>query len=132
MAGGQSPVPDDPSIPDDSLAYRRITPHWVHVDELNPAGRLSSRAFQDHPDAVSVALRIELVARNLGPADLLSGWDGYGVVSLPVAFLRECGLGVVCDPTSGEPWHALVWGNKSPGTRKKLARAATWIIRPGD
>lgn len=79
---------------------------------------------------MSVALGIELDARHVDPFTLLQGWEGHGLVSLSIAVLRDCALGVVRDPLPDEPWHALVWGRKTGSVRKKLVRAAEWIERP--
>lgn len=132
MSGGTDLPPDDSSIPDDSLVYRRISPEHVVVDDQNPGGRPSSQAFQDHREsgAMSVSLGVDLGISGSDPMTLLEGWEEHGLVSLPVSNLREHGLGIVRDPQSDDPAHALVWGRKKGAVGTKLAKSAVWIKRP--
>lgn len=62
MSGGIDLPPDDESVPNDSVVYRRVAPEFVVPDESNAIGRRpSSQAFQDHVEsgAMSVSLGVE-------------------------------------------------------------------------
>jgi len=49
------------------------------------------------------------------------------LAALPVHFIRELGLGIVRDSSSGGPGHALLLGRKTKGMRDKMAKEAIWV-----
>ncbi len=128
-AGG---VPDDPSIPDGSLVYRRITPEWHKVDPGTGKRRLTTAAFSDLDGAMSIAIGVELEAGGHEPLEVVAKHPGYGLVALPVDELRRLGLGVVRSPTDGELCHGDVYGKKTGSKRKKLRDMAEprWVLKP--
>jgi hypothetical protein len=128
-AGGGS---DDPTIPDDSVVFRRVTPEWFKVDPGTGERRLTSAAFSDLGDAMSVAIGVDLDADQHDAGEVIEGHPGYGLVALPVGELRKLGLGVVRSPMEGELCHGDVHGKKTKGTRNKLRVLAEkhWIVMP--
>lgn len=128
-AGG---VSDDPTIPDDSVVFRRVTPEWFKVDPGTGQRRLTSAAFSDLGGAMSVAIGADLDAGHREAVEVVEGHPGYGLVALPVGELRRLGLGVVRSPMDGELCHGDVRGKKTKGTRSKLRVLAEqhWVITP--
>lgn len=126
-------VPDDPTIPNESIVYRRITPEWYKVDPGTGKRRLTTAAFSDHGGAMSVAIGVELEAGRYEPTEILANCPGYGLVAISVGELRRLGMGVVRSPTDGELCHGDVHGKKTRATKKKLRDAAEqhWIVKPG-
>lgn len=121
---------DDPSIPNDTEVWRRITPRWIKFDPAQGRRRPSSEAFQDSRDRTP--LSVFLAAELSGPDEALEGHDGYCLAALNVGFIRTLGLGVSRHPIRGEdpPGHAWVVGPKTKKTRNKLARNTTWVVGP--
>ncbi len=127
-----SEVPDDPTIPDDSLVYRRITAEWYKVDPATGQHRLTSAAFSDLDGAMSITVGIDVEAGEHEPLDVVANHPGYGLVAISVGDLRRLGLGVVRSATDGELCHGDVHGNKTKGTKNKLRALAeqNWIRKP--
>lgn len=125
-------MPDDPSIPDETLVYRRVTPQWYPVDPATGERRLTTAAFSDLHGAMSVAIGVDLAAERRDPVEVVENHPGYGLVALPVNELRRLGLGVVRSPIEGELCHGDVHGNKTKSTKKKLRDLAEqrWVLRP--
>jgi len=125
-------VPDDASIPDESAVYRRITLEWYKVDPSMGDRRLTTAAFSDLGDAMSVAIGVDLEAGGHEPAEVVANHPGYGLVALPVDELRRLGLGVVRSAIDGEVCHGDVYGKKTRSTKKKLRDLAEqrWILKP--
>ncbi len=63
---------------------------------------------------------------------VLAGHDAYALAGIPVALVAGLGLQLVPDPLPDEPAHALVVGHKTQGTRRKMAKAARWVVPPPD
>ena len=123
---------DDPSIlPGDTL-WRRI-PGWHFVWDANRNSvRASSAAFDNDPDGspMSVQLAEVLAQHGLNEGDVLHGHRGFAIARFPAEAARHCGQGIARDPQPGEPAHAVVFGEKSERTRKKLGKASQWQTEP--
>lgn len=120
---------DDHTIVDDAVLWRRIHPRWVVPDE-DQGSRISSAAFDDSRDGSPTSVLLADVVTETGRSatDVLSGLEGYGLASLTAGAARSCHQGVARDPVEDEPAHAIVFGNKSTGNRRCLARSTIWVI----
>jgi hypothetical protein len=106
-------------VADEEPLHRRIHPTFVRPD-----GSVSSQAFRDREMSVDRGLYWE-VARSL------HGYDGYGIASILADSARACDQEVVADSNLFNPAHALVRGEKSKSTARRLAGAATWVVSLG-
>lgn len=149
MTAGDDGPPDDPSITDDEIMYRRIahaaSADMITTDTESGARMPSSGVFKCRDvDGVSVYLDSVLVQAGLGPADLLRA-PTNAVCSLRAGTARSNALGVVRDPwppDTDDPSHprhaahALVTGMNRLGSKaarrvaRELARRAVLVIDP--
>jgi hypothetical protein len=124
---------DDPSIADETRLFRRINPHWIVFDKNRVCVAQVLKTFNDSQDGSSMSVFIEdiLASSGLQAADLLRDeWAQHFVAAITAGWARQCGQGVRRTPTSTEPAHADVRGNKPANVRKKLAGPAEWIVAP--
>jgi len=134
-------VRDDATIQDTNRTLRRIPQsHVVWGDDGRP--RPTSQAFADDEEGEhSVYLEELLLADTvLDETAPLIDHPGYGLVALAVGSVRSLNLGVAPDPIdymnrrpdeAAHPCdfaHALIDGNKSTPRRRKLAKAAAWVV----
>jgi hypothetical protein len=124
---------DDPTIGDNSHLWRNIPP-WHIVDDKNRGGKIISKAaFDDHPDGspMSVVLGDEVLASGRDASSVIAELaSGFCLASFTAGLARSLQQGVVRKPLATEPAHAEVFGRKTEGVRRKLARAAVWVIAP--
>ena len=115
---------DAPGIGDDDTVLRRIPEAFVVFDDNLQRLRPSTQAFRQggtgRPVSVYLlsATTLEEVANE--------GSEPY-LVSLRVGFLRELGLGIIRDPTSGGPGHCEITGRKTRSVLDRLAKQAQWV-----
>ena len=121
---------DDESVPQTAVLWRRI-PKWHYKYDENEADyRPSTASFEDDSDGSPMS---SYLADECGePAVALKGHQGFGLVALTAAQVRELGLKIVRMETPGPPGHVLVVGKKTDGVRKKLKKHCTWVKRPED
>jgi hypothetical protein len=119
---------DEPTIPDEAQLWRRIPPRWFHHDESLGRVRPAKPAFDDGPDGEPMS--VVIAAESRGPAAVLAGHEGYGLVAFSAGLARACGLRITRAPTADEPAHAVVAGRKTDSVRRRLARAAEWVVPP--
>ena len=123
------PRGDDTSIGDDEVILRRIA--FTTFDQNLQRRRPSTQSFkQDGTDGlVSVYLLSETTPANV----IDEGVERY-LASVNVGLLRELGLGIVRDPTSGGPGHCVITGRKTKGRLNRIAQEAEWAedYRPSD
>lgn len=122
-------LPDDPTIKDDEILYRRIpNASFMVIDELTQVRRPTSAVFSPDKDGLSVYIESILSQHKLCERDVQTR-PGSGVLSLVVADVRAEGLGVTPDAWPEETddpahlrnaAHALVVGFRSlsKGQRK--------------
>ena len=124
---------DDVGIGNDARLLRRIHPKWVSADKPDSEGLpgLTSQAFEDLPGSpgMSVGLADEIERRCLDLSVMLDGHPGYGLVVILAGIVRQVEWIIVHDG-EGDPWHALVIGEKRRAKRKVLVDAAQWLVRP--
>ena len=92
------PPPNDASIRDESIVWRRIPPWHIIYDENLGRWRPSSSAFADDPDGQSMSVVLAEAVGGRGAAEILAGHEGFALAAVPVGVVRACGLGVVRDP----------------------------------
>lgn len=125
---------NDATIEDDEVLLRRIYPgsgSWIYDQNLGRT-RPTSQAFNDHPNGspMSVHLSSVLAHHGLESKIVLEGHEGFALVSITAGLVRQCNQVIVRKPLAGDPAHAEVIGNKTPGVRKKMARNAVWVFPP--
>lgn len=49
------------------------------------------------------------------------------LVSLNAGFVRQLGLGIIRDSSSGGPGHALLIGKKTRSIQNQMAKTAVWV-----
>lgn len=115
---------DDGSIGDGEIVLRRISNQSHVFDESLGRSRPSSQAFlQNGPDGlVSVYLESETTH-----TDVVAGGPEPFLAAITVGALRQLGLGVVRDPSSGGPGHCVITGRKTRGILNRITRQAQWI-----
>lgn len=123
---------DDPSIRDEAELLRRIPPQHFVPDQNQGGIRISSAAFKDHANGspMSVVLAEELARTGRNPHDVLIGHDGFALAMITAGLARGCDQGVAREPLENEPAHAVVFGRKTHGIRRRLAAGARWMIPP--
>ncbi len=123
---------DDLTIKNEAPLWRRVPPHHFVFDDNRGTWRPSSAAFDDHPNGtpMSVVLGEDVAAASRTADSVLAGHEGFGLVSLPAGLARENRQGIVRRPLPDEPAHAEVFGKKTRGVRKALAKGSKWIVPP--
>jgi hypothetical protein len=119
--------PDDVSIADDAVIWRRV-PDWHFVRGPDDRIRPSSAAFDDDPDGDSMSAVLATPGRD--PAPILLGNTEWGLVAIKVSLLRELGWRVERTPRSEEPAHVHVHGDKTTGKKRRVAKECVWVIPP--
>ena len=132
MPQQQSDYIDDPTIEDNMLLWRRIPPDHVIFDANEGRLRPTSAAFADHTNGtpMSVVLGQEVIDDGRTPESVLEGHEGFGLVSFTADLARINRQGIMRKPQSTEPAHAEVFGRKTKGVKRALAKGAIWIVRP--
>ncbi len=111
---------DDTRIGDDEIVFRRISRCFVVPDENLHTMRPSTQAFKQHE------LSVYLESMTTPDAVASEGTESC-MVSLSVAVLREEGLGIILDPSSGGPGHCLVTGRRTKGKLNRIVKKAEWV-----
>lgn len=131
---GNGGYTDDPTIPDEAELWRRIHPKQWDRDENLGRVRPVSGAFDDPSDGspMSVDLAEVHIQMGHGPEAALASHEGFALAAITAGLARECGLGVARQPLPENPAHAVVFGKKTPKTRRRLAKEARWVVPPPD
>jgi hypothetical protein len=125
-------------LPDESSQGDLTTPRegqfWRRVrcnDQITgDPKRPSTAVFADgtdelgDPDPVSVYIAIECRF----PSVALDGYEGFGLIMLTEALVRECQLRVVEKNQPGPPGHVVLVGPKTYSVKKRLAKGAKWVV----
>ena len=117
-------APDEPRIPDGEILLRRVREDETTYDENLHRNRPSSQAFlQNGSDGpTSVYLNAETT-----PAAVMSEGAEEFLVSVIIDVVRENGLDVMRDHTSGGLGHCVITGKKSRAALRAISRAAVWV-----
>jgi hypothetical protein len=116
---------DDLTISGNLLLYRRIPPTGERVTwDLDGNPDASSFNFKDPAKELSFNL-----ANETTPDAVLSGHEGFGLVSISADEIRRICPGVIIcrddeDPANG---HVLVCGRVSGGMAARLKKSAKWV-----
>ncbi len=119
---------DDQSIGDDEDLWRRLPAYWVKYDYELQTNRVSSQAFQNSPDGTPTSVSISSELN--GPEELIEEHPGYGIGSLTAGHSRSCGQGIYRNPRPENPAHAYMFGAKTKGNMRCLARGCEIIVVP--
>lgn len=131
---GNGGYTDDPTILDGAELWRRIPPwHFIKDENLGQI-RPSKAAFDNHPNGspMSVVLADVVAEAGRGPDAVLAGHKGFALAAITARLARECQQGIAREPLPDEPAHAMVFGKKTDGVKKRLARGAHWVVPPPD
>ena len=125
------PPGNDPTLPDETVLWRRIIPQWWIKDPSTGQYRIASEGFGDTPDGshMSVAIRDEIVG---GVATFLANCPGCGIAEFTAGHARHtCHMAIARDPVPGEPWHAIVIGKKKKQSiRRSLRDGCQVVVKP--
>ena len=115
---------DDASIGDDETVLRRVAENFTVYDENIQRIRPKTQSFKqgDKDGLVSVYLSSKTT-----PESVTSGGLGKYLVSVKVGALRELGLGLVRDTSSGGPGHCVIMGRKTKGRLNRIIQQAEWV-----
>lgn len=120
---------DDPSIgPEENLLRRIVWKHAVPDDHGNL--RISSAAFRDPNQELSINLQSTMQQAGREPVDAVRNYPGYGLASITAGQARSQIQKVCRDPQLEEPAHGLVCGNQTRAVGKSLSTCAQWILKP--
>ena len=125
-----SDFPDDRSVPDDAVLWRRIPLNTVCVTTHEGREIPSSAAFDDSSDGSPMSVALASVLEK--PERLLEGRScPCGVVGFTAGEARALGLRI-CPDDAGDSYrgHAYVAGNKTKKTKRALAVASRWVVSP--
>jgi len=132
----ETELPDDRSIGDEVLLWRRIPPLW-YVSDGQGGRRLSSAAFQNYRDsdgrvhsAFSVCISCDAEEEGADPHGYIASHPGHGVAAFSAGLARSLEQRVARVPLEGELAHGHVIGNKPKSVQKALRRGATLLIEP--
>ena len=118
---------DDKSIPDENPLWRRIHPeHWVPGGQGN--FRLSSAAFQDHPNGSPMSVFIVGAESSVEAA--LRGYRGFGLAEFSAGLARRLDQGIHRAPLPDQPDHGEVFGKKTHSVKKAFASNAALVQPP--
>lgn len=107
-------------VADEEPLHRRIHRSWLKED-----GSISSAAFND--DRLSVDR-----GRYCTPEQSLSAYGGFGLAAILASYARSEGQEVISDVYDLFTLaHCLVIGKKPKAMRRRLATAASWVVRFG-
>jgi len=114
-------------IPDGDRLYMRIHKMFVIDGDLQPS------AFRDHGDSMSTHWAKYYTSPAIARAFAKRPIDN-GVISLPVAPIRQIPLAVMHTPDDAVPdrSHTDVRGAKTAEVRLRLLDLAVWQIRPAE
>ncbi|MCY3820356.1 MAG: hypothetical protein OXH52_13495 [Gammaproteobacteria bacterium] len=123
---------DDATVSDDDELLRRVPPNMISRKEGQGTLEVSSAAFTNPSDGsgMSVVIRSALIAGGGCIEEVLAGYEGFGLVSIQVASVREQNQMVVRKPLPENPAHGEVIGQKTRGVRRALKQSAKLIIQP--
>jgi hypothetical protein len=80
---------------------------------------------------MSVVLGDDLLVAGRQITEALAEHTDFALAEITAGFARAtCNQAVYRRSTAKEPDHAEVEGNKTDSVRKKMAKAAVWVIRP--
>ena len=79
---------------------------------------------------MSVLLAEAVLLSGRTARDVLNGYETFALSSITAGVVRKERQGVTRAPLPDEPAHAYVFGEKTRGTKRFLARHAVWVVDP--
>ena len=124
--------PDDPTIGNDEILWRRIHPDWIVPDQNTGRPRVSSAAFDNSSDGTPTSIHLAVVALHHGnSADIiLESFPRYSMAALTAGNARNVGQGVLPAPQNNDPSHGYIAGEKTKRVKRSLAGACVWVGTP--
>ncbi|HVS09685.1 MAG TPA: hypothetical protein VMS76_07400, partial [Planctomycetota bacterium] len=103
-----------------------------YVPDGHGGMRLSSAAFDNSSDGtgMSVTLGGEAEEAGITPERALARHPGFGLASFHAGACRQHRQSIERNPTSEDPHHALVNGDKPKAVRRALSKVASMLIAP--
>jgi hypothetical protein len=119
-------IPDDAPVRQDMSLYRRVHPAEIVWNDNDGCLRPGSGVFKDHE--MSIHLEDVLRDERREPASVLNGKPQHSLVSLTAGFVKDEEQTVRRTPQPDDASHGEVCGKKGHGRRKRLARAAQFVV----
>ena len=120
---------DDPTIPDAEDLYRRVVDERIVTEQATGRKRLSSQAFSDRRNEISVDLSSMISPEESLRLGLRCGGGPFrGIVAITAGQARDLDQAVIRDPIPDNPAHSLICGKKSG--QRRLAAQARWVYPP--
>jgi hypothetical protein len=79
---------------------------------------------------MSVVIGDEVLGGKRSVHSIVHGLPGFAVAAFTAGLARSCQQGVAREPLDDEPAHAVVFGHKTGGVKKRLAKSASWVLAP--
>jgi hypothetical protein len=122
-----APQQDDPTIPDETILWRRIPPLHRVRDETRGGRQVSSAAFDDNKQS---PMSVVIARPGRDPNIVLAGFADFALAGLLAGDARACGQVLQRVPEPDEPDHAHVVGPKKKRDRQRLRDRAFWVVQP--
>ena len=126
------PPPDDASVNDDLVLFRRVPP--AHTRWTPDGPEIRDGLFKNFPNPellrMSVVLEDTLREDDRSPETIVAAYPLFGVAAITAAAVRAEQQGVVRSRTEEEPAHGDVCGEKPTSRRIRLAEQAWWVVEP--
>lgn len=128
---------NDPTIPDAEDLYRRVVEERIVTEQATGRKRLSSQAFSDPRNEISVDLSSMISPEGSLRLGLRFGGGPFrGIVAITAGQARDLDQVVVRNPIPedtarslpGNPAHSLICGRKA--AQRHLAAQARWVYPP--
>lgn len=119
---------DDWTITDGTDLWRRIHPNWKMPDVNTGSYRISSAAFDNTTGSLEMSVVISSDTRD--PFTVLTNYSDHFLAAITAGAVRLNRQIVVRAAIDEEPDHANVVGIKTRPIKRKLAKAARWVIPP--
>ena len=122
----------DEFVPDEVRLFRRVPSQFLVTDKKTGGRRLSSNAFRNNSNPKTNRMSIVLEdSLQDSPESIVEG-TAFLLVALRAGFVREPrhAQQIERTPTTIEPAHGDVVGNKTNSIRNSFAAAAEWVVPP--
>ena len=116
---------NDSTIDDNEIIWRRIHQFQVVDDPNLNRKRPSTAGFDNGRD---IPLSVYIASEAQSPQVVMQDGKEKLLVALIVGFVRQLGLGIIRDSSSGGLGHALLIGKKTKGMLNSMAKTATWVV----
>ena len=127
------------TFPEHAYILRRIPSaksgcEYFKFDENLGKNRPTSLAFSNSSDGTpcSITLSHKLREQNRDDLETIKGYENFYLVKIPVKTIKDIGLNIEEAPLPDEPAHGYITGINKKSHKKKLAKAAKWVIAPNE